>query len=86
MRFTITWSIEARKQLTDLWLMAKNRRLVTQQANHLEKELAFDADQKGKPASEGLRRFIEPPLSILYTANRDDCIVEIVGISILRSQ
>ena len=47
MRYTVTWDRSAQDELLEIWLASKQRADVTDAANAIDRELSFDALEKG---------------------------------------
>ena len=77
MRYTVTWTKSADKNLSEVWLRSKDRSGVSAASHQIDQSLREDAHVKGNEVSEGLRPINIPPLRFLLTANQDDRIVEI---------
>ena len=59
-RFTVTWDDDAIQELTELWLLTANRNGVAAASNAIDRELAVDANTKGRELSEDLQPFHSP--------------------------
>jgi hypothetical protein len=81
-RYTVTWLDEAQAELAQIWVAAKDRQSVTDAANSIDKQLCYDAENKGQPLSEGLRTLYIPPLHVLFAVSDSDRLVEVSSVRI----
>ena len=77
MRYTVTWTKSADRDLTEVWLRSTDRSGVSAASHEIDQALRDDAHAKGNEVSEGLRGINIPPLRFLFTASQDDRVVEI---------
>lgn len=77
MRYTVTWTKSADRDLSEVWLRSKDRSGVSAASHAIDQALRDDPHLKGNEVSEGLRSINIPPLRFLFTANQDDRLVEI---------
>jgi hypothetical protein len=66
-----------------LWLDSGDRRSITEAANTIDRELAFDPGLKGEAVEEGLRELMVTPLRVLYSWSELDRLVEVVGVALV---
>lgn len=83
-RFTVVATDIATDQLTAIWLNAPAERAAISRASHeLERQVHFDADQKGWPAPTadhpGRRVLQYDPLRIFFKVSEPDRLVTIIG-------
>ena len=71
-RYTVTYTRNALSALAREWLNAADRRAVTDAGDEVDRQLAFDAPDKGEEVREGLRRLVVPPLQVQYTVHEND--------------
>jgi plasmid stabilization system protein ParE len=83
-RFTVVWTAEAISELARIWTAATERDAVTAAAARIDAELADDADKKGVPLREGLRKLACPPLAAIYCFRPDDRVADVNAIGLLR--
>jgi len=82
-RYTVVWLRDAIDELGDIWLAATDRSAVTSASAELDRSLETDAATKGKPLSEGLRAYDQPPLRAVFSVSDSDRRVEVVRIRLL---
>jgi hypothetical protein len=75
-RYTVTCLPAVHDELTRIW-MSGDRAAVTAASHLIDRELAIDADRKGRPLVGGDRVFAAPPLWVVYTVSPDDRLVTI---------
>ena len=52
-------------------------------SDEIDRELAVDAEKKGRPLSEGLRVYDAPPLRAVYSVDSANRLVEVCRIRLL---
>ncbi len=85
-RFTVTYSGNALKELTELWLDAQDQRQITVSADAIERELKFDADLKGEYVLDQLRKLEIAPLVFYYLASPLDRLATVWSVRIAKRQ
>jgi mRNA-degrading endonuclease RelE of RelBE toxin-antitoxin system len=80
-RYTVTYTREARDQLASLWLDAPARSSVSAASNTIDQVLAEDASTKGDQGVEGFRRLIILPLVVQFTVEEDDRTVTVWSVN-----
>ncbi|HSG73419.1 MAG TPA: hypothetical protein VLA12_23590 [Planctomycetaceae bacterium] len=81
--YTVVWLKSVHHEVGEIWLAASNRNAVTAASAEIDRELAVDAEEKGKPLSEGLRVYDAPPLRAVYTVDPGNRLVEVCRIRLL---
>lgn len=71
-RYTIVWLRDAIDELGEIWLTARDRIAITAASAEIDRELANDAQTKGKLLSEGLRTLDAPPLRAVFSVSDAD--------------
>lgn len=61
-RFAVVWHEDAQNQLAEIWILAVDRKAVTQAADSIDAYLATDASAKGSASKGDLRELAIPPL------------------------
>ena len=79
-RFTVAWHTEARDELAEIWVDARDRNAVSAAVQEIDRQLTSDANTKGTELSEGLRALSAPPIRILFAVRVDDRIVEVLRV------
>ena len=79
MKWTVTWTIKAEEELTEIWLKATNRKAISRASDQIEKELKHNADRKDT-AKNGRRILHYPPLAVAYDVFPEDCLIRIVHV------
>jgi len=69
MNFTVFWSEEAESRLAHEWLIAPDRRIVTEAADRVDALLRHNAHEVGESRSENRRIIIEPPLGVVFSVD-----------------
>lgn len=77
MRYTVTWTESADRELGEVWLSSTNRIGVSSASIEIDRLLKDDAHLKGNEVAEGLRGVNVPPLRFLFTASQADRIDKI---------
>lgn len=81
--YTVVWLKSVHQEVGEIWLAASNRNAVTAASAEIDRELAVDAEVKGKPLSEGLRVYDAPPLRAVYSVDPENRLVEVCRIRLL---
>jgi hypothetical protein len=84
MRFTVVWTKNASDAVAELWLLARNRKLVTEQVHALDRQLSTNAHLCGSASREGIRIISIDSLYVTYTVDMQDCLVEVVGLGLYK--
>jgi len=66
MKYTVTYSEFAERQLADIWMDASDRQAVSDASNDVDRSLGQKADQIGKPNEDGWRGLVVPPLAVTF--------------------
>lgn len=82
MRFTLTYTPQAKAELARLWLASKDRHGVTQSADRIEHMLGNDPDLKGDVVSGSLRKIVEWPLVYYFIVSPDDRLATVWSVRI----
>ena len=82
-RYTVIWLQDAVDELGEIWLASTDRNAVTAASAEIDRELADDAETKGKPLSEGLRVYDAPPIRAVFSVSDPDRRVEVAGVRLL---
>jgi len=72
MNFTVLWSAEAESRLATAWLLATDRRIVSQAADRVDRLLRKDAHEVGESRPENRRIIYEPPLGVVFTVDLEN--------------
>jgi plasmid stabilization system protein ParE len=84
MKFTLTWSDVALRQVAELWLSAVDRAAVTSATDRIDKLLTSDPQLHSAPLREGLHKIIVPPMVALFEIREGDRVVEIACIRLVQ--
>ena len=79
-RYTVVWLRDAVEELAEIWLAAADRAAVTAASDEIDRALATDAANKGRPLSEGLRVYDTPPLRAVFSVTESDRKVEVARV------
>jgi hypothetical protein len=79
MRYTVVWVRAAENRLAELYNQATDKAAVSAASNAIDRQLATDADRKGRPLN-GTRFLTVPPLTVVFTVSPDDCLVVVRAI------
>ncbi len=82
-KFTVVWLKGVHIDVGEIWLASSDRNVVTVASAEIDRELATDPEQKGKPLSEGLRVYDSGPLRAIYSVDAANRIVEVSRIRLL---
>ena len=77
MKYTVLWSPEAESLLIDIWIGASDRKLITDAANRIDRQLSFVPLDVGESRTEAARLLMEPPLAVFYEVHDDESLVVI---------
>ena len=80
MKYTVTYTPFAERQLTDVWLRAANPQDVTDASSRLDKILRHNAEQVGKPNEKGWRTIAAPPLVMTFEVSEPDLLVTVLSV------
>ncbi len=80
MIYTVTWNPAAEADLTDLWLQAADRQIVTLAADHIESVLRINPYAHSKVLPPNKRLMHVGPLGVAYTVSDPDCLVTVWGV------
>lgn len=80
MKFTVTWSEDAKRKLMELWIAAADRRAITDATNRIDTELRRHADTAGEERSTTRRIFFAPPLAIEFRISMDDRLATVFAV------
>ena len=78
-KYTVIWADEATEQLTELWLQAADRQVLTRACDSLEKALTYDPSNKGEDYF-GDRLIAVPPLWAIYEVEPDDLLARVLRV------
>lgn len=79
-RYTVVWHDDVLNGLMRIWMNAADRDEIASATAAIDRELAEDADQKGRPVGDRLRVLRKPPLEILFDVSEPDRLVRIVAL------
>jgi hypothetical protein len=82
-KYSVVWLKSVHVDIGEILLAASDRKAVTAASAEIDRELATDAERKGKPLSEGLRVFDSGPLRAIYSVDAGNRIVEVSRIRLL---
>lgn len=82
-RYTVVWPKSVSNELTAIWLKVPDRNSVTAAAHAIDVQLADDASTKGVELHEDLRAIFVPPLRALFAVNEEDCVAEVLRVTLL---
>jgi hypothetical protein len=82
MRLTVVYRRDTLAKLARLWESGPDRAAIAAASDLIDRELAVDADRKGRPLVGGDRVFVAPPLWVVYTVSPDDRLVTIWEVSL----
>ena len=82
-RYTVAHTPAALEKLARIWLAAADRSAVTTAAAAIDRELAADADRKGRPLIGDDRALAAGPLYVVYAVSPDDRLVTIWDVGLV---
>ncbi|MBI1918781.1 MAG: hypothetical protein HYS12_29155 [Planctomycetes bacterium] len=77
MNFTVEWLPDAEDALADAWLQATDPSAVTQAQAQVDRLLGRDPIGSGQLLHEGLYQIVFTPLTIFYSVDSSNRIVEV---------
>lgn len=80
MKYTVTWKPSAQRRLTDIWVVAPDRRAVTGAADAIDKLLRASPQDQGESRSGSVRILIVSPLAVVYDILEADRLVEVLSV------
>lgn len=83
MKYTVTWTPSAERDLALLWMQAADRQALTAAADAIDLSLRRDPLGEGEARDGTSRILFAEPLAVLYDVQPDDCRVAVwaVGLS-----
>jgi plasmid stabilization system protein ParE len=78
--YAVRWKRTALDRLTELWLEAENRALVTEAVSQIDRTLAHNPQQVGESRSEEIRILFEPPLGAFFEVDDARQIVHVLRV------
>lgn len=66
MKFTVTWTSEARNQLAEIWLNSSDKKRITESVRTIERLIAHDPEDAGESRVVDIRILLEAPLAIYF--------------------
>jgi hypothetical protein len=79
-KYMVSWDYRAEQDLAEVWVNATDRAAVSAASREIDKALAYDADRKGDPLSEGLRAINIGPLRAVFEVSEQDRKVVVVRV------
>jgi hypothetical protein len=76
MRFTVTWRPSAERDATELWLAARDQRVIAESIDRIDFLLSTNPLQFGEDFY-GDRLLVVPPIHVTYRVYPDDCRVDV---------
>jgi len=80
MKYTVTYSAFADRQLTDIWIEAPDRKAVSDASSDIDRVLGQRASQIGTPNLDGWRGLVAPPLAITFKVSEEDRLVTVLSV------
>ncbi len=80
MRYTVVWSLDAERELADIWTDAADRKGIASAANFLDRELAHAPANLGESRPSGLRIAHYLPLGIRFAILEEDRLVRVLAV------
>jgi hypothetical protein len=94
-RYTVVWDLELQERLAEAWLAADSevRKILTETANWIDKNLAHDAETQGQLHGDFSVRVVAVPISstlavisATFQVNADDRQVRVVRLTFRRAE
>jgi plasmid stabilization system protein ParE len=79
-RYTVVWSPEAERELTDIWSSASDHQGIANAANLLDRDLAHAPTNLGESRPSGLRIAHFLPLGIRFAVSEEDRLVRVLAV------
>jgi len=80
MRYTVIWNPEAEKELARIWMNAPDQQAVSNAADFIDSHLAKSPERLGTDLGDGDRYLEVSPLVMIFTIERDDCLVRVTDV------
>ena len=80
MSYTVTWKLQVKERLAEIWMHTPSRRLVTLAANRIDELLRTSPLSQGESRTGTERILIVSPLAIVYEVSDDDRRVDVLAI------
>lgn len=80
MKFTVTWTEQARNELCELFMVVSDRGELSRIVNALEQELALQPESLGESRDGNVRVVMESHFGIMFEAIPNDCLVKVFRI------
>ena len=80
MKFTVTWTDEARDELCELFMAVPFRSELSRVVNTLESELARRPESLGESRESNIRVLMGSHFGLMFEVLPDDCLVQVLHI------
>jgi hypothetical protein len=80
MKFTVTWTEQAKKELCKLFMAVPDRGELSRIVNSLEQELARRPESLGESRDGNVRVVMESHFGIMIEVHPNDCLVKVFHI------
>ena len=80
MRFTVVWLESAEQELTEIWLAAEDRSLVTDAVYEIDQRLRDNPDQEGESRDFPQRMLLITPLGVTFEVLPEDGLVRVLDV------
>ena len=72
MKFTVIWQADAERELTELWLGARDRLRITETMAGIDADLHTNPEQLGESREDFHRILFRPPLGVAFRVFPED--------------
>lgn len=84
--FEVFWSVQAERQLADIWNNSPHRNAVTEAVESIDRALWANPGEEGESREGRERLVVVPPLIVDFRVTEEDRRVEIVAVRHLRQR
>jgi hypothetical protein len=71
MKLRVDWLANAKRELTERWLAADERRLISDAANSIDQALSSDPESAGESRYGDLRVLLHKPLGVFFSVDAE---------------
>jgi mRNA-degrading endonuclease RelE of RelBE toxin-antitoxin system len=86
MTFTVVWLKSAERELTEIWLAAEDRSMVTDAASEIDRRLRVQPEREGESRDSGQRILLIAPLGVTFEVLSADRLVRVLDVWSFRTQ
>jgi hypothetical protein len=83
--FRVNWLHDARIEVAELWVISSDPPSIRNAVDAIDEQLAASSGACGEHMSEGLFRFAFGPLSVSYSINAEQRVIEVSWVRLTRA-